>query len=169
MDAIPPDVGVNVDIKNGSTTVERGRVADPDRELPEWVWLATVVEILADYDNEVLCSSFWEGALFALREMDASVPVAYILSTSIREELAVTDEYDAAAVSAPVRMILGTPYFDATGYAAIDLVEETHDRGLPIHVWTVETWHQAEQLNLAGVDGLFLDYPGVLQWGDTRK
>ena len=168
MAAIPDDIGVNVDVKNGSGAVERGRVADPGGEREEWAWLETVVDVVSEYGNDVLCSSFWEGALFALREIDPDMPIAYIFSESIREGLSVTDDYDAAAVSAPVRMILGTPYFDATGHAAIDLVEEAHDRGLPIHVWTVETWHQAEQLNAVGVDGLFLDYPGAVQWGDSR-
>ncbi|UWG51790.1 Glycerophosphoryl diester phosphodiesterase [Halalkaliarchaeum sp. AArc-CO] len=168
MATIPADVGVNVDIKNGSGSVERGRVADPPGEREEWAWLETVVDVLSEHDNEVLCSSFWEGALFALREIDPEIPIAYIFSESIREGLSVTDDYDAAAVSAPVRMILGTPYFDPTSHAPIDLVEEAHDRGLPIHVWTVETWHQAEQLNAVGVDGLFLDYPGAVHWGNSR-
>ena len=168
MEAIPDEIGVNVDVKNGSGNVDRGRVADPAGEREEWAWLETVIGVLSDYDNEVLCSSFWEGALFALHEFDPEMPIAYIFSGSIREGLSVTDDYGAAAVSAPVRMILGTPYFDATGHAPIDLVEEAHDRGLPIHVWTVETWHQAEQLNAVGVDGLFLDYPGAVHWGDSR-
>lgn len=168
MATIPDDVGVNVDVKNGSADVRRGRPADPEAEYEEWAWLETVVDVLSDHDNDVLCSSFWEGALFALRETAPEIPVAYIFSDSIEEGLSVTDEYDAAAVSAPVRMISGTAYFDASGHREIDLVEEAHDRGLPVHVWTVETWHQAEQLNAVGVDGLFLDYPGIVRWGDTR-
>lgn len=164
MDAIPAEVGVNVDVKSGSDRVQRGRVSDPSEEREEWAWLETVIDIAADQDNELLLSSFWEGALFAIRQLDPELPIAYIFSGSIDGGLAVTDEYEAAAISAPIQMIDRAPFFDPS-YEQIDLVGAAHDRDLPIHGWTLDTWYEVEQVTAAGLDGLFLDYAEIVRWG----
>lgn len=164
LDAIPSSVGVNIDIKAGSDDVEFGRVADPDAERDEWEWLETVADVATDYQNELLFSTFWEGALAAIRDIAPDVPAAYLFATSIREGLDVTDEYDTAAVNPPMSMIQDTPFFDER-FEDIDIVDEAHDRGLPVNVWTVNTWYEVEKLTEAGVDGLFVDYPGIVRWG----
>lgn len=167
MEAIPPHVGVNVDIKNGSPDVAFGR-SDPEAERADWEWLQTVVDVATSYENELLFSTFWEGALATVRDIAPDVPAAYLLYDSIQEGLDVTDEYDTEAINPPMSMILETPFFDDETYEEIDLVAEAHDRGLPVNVWTIDTWYEVEQLADAGVDGLFLDYPGIVRWGGLR-
>lgn len=164
MAAVPSGVGVNVDVKPGSPDVTFGRVDDPDAERGEWEWLETVVEIATRYRNELLFSTFWECALATVRDIAPDQPAAYLLSDSIRDGLDVTDEYDTDAINPPLSMIAGTPFFDDS-YEAIDLVSEAHDRDIPVNVWTVDTWYEAERLLDAGVDGLFVDYPGIVRWG----
>jgi glycerophosphoryl diester phosphodiesterase len=168
MEAIPPHIGVNVDIKNGSPDVQFGRVEDPEAEREDWEWLETVIDVATDYENELLFSTFWEGALAAVRDIAPDCAVAYLLSESIQEGLDVTDEYDTDAVNPPLDMVYGTPFFDDESFEGIDLVSEAHDRGLPVNVWTINTWYEVEQLNEAGVDGLFLDYSEIVRWGGLR-
>ncbi|WP_331236134.1 glycerophosphodiester phosphodiesterase [Natronorarus salvus] len=164
MEAIPDDVGVNVDIKNGSPDVEFGRIDDPGTEREEWAWLETVIDVATDYENELLLSTFWEGALATVREIDPDIPAAYLLSASIQEGLDVTDEYDCEAINPPLSMILGTPFFD-DDFEEIDVVAEAHDRGVPVNAWTINEWYEVERLIDAGVDGLFLDYAEIVRFG----
>ncbi|GAB7019332.1 glycerophosphodiester phosphodiesterase [Halostagnicola bangensis] len=169
MDAIPAETGVNIDLKEGSPNVQFGRVEDPATEREEWEWLETVVEIATDYENELLFSTFWEGALATLTEIAPDVPVAYLLSASIEEGIAVTDEYDVDAINPPLDMICRTPFFDDDAYESIDLIAEAHDRDLPVNVWTINTWYEAERLLEAGVDGLILDYSEIVRWGALER
>ncbi len=169
MDAIPAETGVNIDVKEGSSDVQFGRVEDPATEREEWEWLETVVEIATEYENELLFSTFWEGALATLTEIAPDVPVAYLLSASIEEGLAVTDEYDADAINPPLDMICRTPFFDDDAYESIDLVAQAHDRDLPVNVWTIDTWYEAERLLEAGIDGLILDYSEIVRWGALER
>lgn len=165
MEAIPAEIGVNVDVKAGSPDVEAGRVEDPDAERGEWDWLETVVDVATGHDNELLFSTFWEGALAAVRDIDPSIPAAYLLDESIEEGLAVTEEYDCEAINPPLEMIRGTPFFDDEAYEDVDLVAEAHDLGVPINIWTITTWYECERLLDAGVDGLIADYSELLRWG----
>ncbi len=165
MEVIPDDVGVNIDIKNGSPDVEFGRVDDPSSEREEWAWLETVIDVATEYGNELLLSTFWEGALATVREIDPEIPAAYLLSESIEEGLDVTDEYDCEAINPPLSMILGTPFFDDESFSEIDIVAEAHDRDVPVNVWTINEWYEVERLIDAGVDGLFLDYAEIVRFG----
>ena len=165
MEAIPPEIGVDVDIKTGSGDVERGRVDDTRSEREEWTWLETVIDIATDYENELLFSTFWEGALATIRDVAPRIAVAYNFSESIEEGLAVTAEYDCETINPPLSMIQGTPFFEENEFEDIDLVRVAHELGVPVNVWTINTWYECERLLDAGVDGLIMDYSELLRWG----
>ncbi|MFC7007136.1 glycerophosphodiester phosphodiesterase [Halalkalicoccus salilacus] len=93
MEAIPPEIGVNIDVKNGSENVEFGRV------------------------------------------------------------------------NPPLSMIQGTPFFEEDEFDDVDLVAAAHELGVPVNVWTIDTWYECERLLDAGVDGLIMDYSELLRWG----
>ena len=38
-------------------------------------------------------------------------------------------------------------------------MERTHERGMRVHVWTVNTKSEMERLRLLGVDNMITDYP----------
>ncbi|WP_230198693.1 glycerophosphodiester phosphodiesterase [Halopiger djelfimassiliensis] len=184
LDAIPNSVGVNIEIKVAAEELDWAWGATdpkyydrddphdydhPEEELEQWQWLQTMVDIAAEYNNEILLSTFWEGAIWALEnDIDHDFPVGFLMWYSIREGLDMADKYDLAALNPSTGMIQGTSMFDAEMYADetdVDLVAEAHDRDLPVNAYTVETWHEVEELIDAGVDGLFLDYPGIVRWG----
>ncbi|WP_435174866.1 glycerophosphodiester phosphodiesterase [Halorussus sp. AFM4] len=176
LEALPPEVGVNVEFKNpGSADIRprenlppevRGEQTDLWRE-----FAADVLAALAAYDHDVLVSSFAEGALAAVREVDPSIPVAVVFADSIADGMEIARRYDAEAVHPPWNMIAGTPLFNADygslgPYEEIDLVSAAHEEGRAVNAWTVERWYEADQLRRAGVDGVIADYPGVLRFGD---
>jgi glycerophosphoryl diester phosphodiesterase len=158
MDAIPPSVGVNLEFK--------------DRGNMDWEAFAdAALGIAADYRNEILVSSFDDGAVASVAENHPDIPVAFLFWNDIRAGLDVTDEYGCDAMNVPFNMVRGTPFFSADigfdnvpsgGYADVDLVEAADERGIDLNVWTVQNWYQADQLVKADVDGLIADYPNLL-------
>jgi glycerophosphoryl diester phosphodiesterase len=177
-DALPPEVGVNVEFKNpGSTDVRpRENLPPGERAAQTDLWLdfaGNVVSTLSSYDNDVLVSSFAEGALAAVREVDPSIPVAAVFAESVADGMEVARRYDCETIHVPWNMIADTDLFNAEydsfgPYEEVDLVEVAHRENRTVNVWTVDSWYQANQLRRAGVDGLITDYPGVLRFDDAE-
>jgi len=167
LDAIPPRVGVNVELKNpgrepSSLRPDEALAPDPLAE-QRAVWrpfVERVLHVAEGRENDLLVSSFHEGALAATREV-SDVAVAPLFSESIEDALAVARRYDAAAVHPPIDAVRGAPFFDASRFGDADVVAAAHDAGRAVNVWTVETWYQADRLSAAGVDGVIADYSTV--------
>jgi len=176
LDALPPEIGVNVELKNpGSRAIRPDENLPPDeRDEQTALWRGfaeTVLGTLADSDHEVLVSSFCEGALAAVRELDPETDVAAVFADSIADGMEVARRYDAEAVHPPWNAIAGTPLFNADydslgPYEDVDVVAAAHEEDRAVNAWTVESWYQADQLRRAGVDGLIADYPGVVRFDD---
>jgi len=167
LEAIPPAVGVNVELKNpGRSDLRVAESLDSDAlsdRTDAWrPFVTRVVKTLEEYDHEVLCSSFCEGALAATREV-SSYPVAPICWRSVEDGLAIAERHDAVAIHPPIELIEGTPFTDKSVTAAEPgLIERAHAADRAVNVWTVTTWYEAAQLAAAGVDGLISDYAGVV-------
>ncbi|MDS0293122.1 glycerophosphodiester phosphodiesterase [Halogeometricum luteum] len=175
LDLVPDSVGVNIEFKNPDTTdiVTSGRLSDEEltERMETWRPLAEeALHVASQYDNEILVSSFAEAAIAVVRDIDHSVPVAYLFFGSIETGLEITRDYGCEAMHPPYDMIKGTPFFgDVYGsYEDIDLVEIAREEDRTLNVWTVGTWYQAEQLAAAGVDGLIADYPNLLWSGNDE-
>jgi len=174
LDAIPPSVGINVEFKNpGSDDLEFAtELSDDALAAQADLWrpfTESVLDIVGDYDHEILVSSFYEAALSTVRERDASIPVAFLFWDDIRTGLDITERYDCEALHVPWNMVQGTPFFNDEyyvdgGFDDVDLVEVAHEAGRELNTYTVGTWYQAQQLADAGVDGVIADYPGLLSF-----
>ena len=168
LEAVPADVGVDVELKNPGRTDLRFAEKLPVEELPErraaWKpFVDRVVDVLDDHDNEFLLSSFYEGALAAAREA-SSYAVAPVLWRSAADGLAIAREHGAEAVHPPTDLIAGTPFYrGSSDIGGGSLVEIAHAEGRDVNVWTVETWYEADRLAAAGVDGLIADYRTVVE------
>ena len=165
LEAVPPGVGLNIELKNpGSDDLLFGRPsAETQLGTQKTLWrpfTERVLDIAADYDNDILVSSFSEAALATVREQAPSIPLAVLFADDIAAGVAIARTYDCEALHAPLDAVAGTPFFDSA-YDA-DLVAIAHQAGRRLNVWTVETWYQAHQLARAGVDGIIADYPGLL-------
>lgn len=175
LEAIPRSVAVNVEFKNpGSFDLEFAtNLSGEDLESQKDIWrpfTENVLDIVDDFGNEILVSSFYEAALATVRE-HSEYAVAPLLWDSIEDGLGIAREYDAEAVHPPFNMIRDTPLFadpyytEGSDWEDIDLLDVAHDEGRDVNVYTLTTWYQAEQLSSAGVDGLIADYPGLLRFG----
>ncbi|WP_144797856.1 glycerophosphodiester phosphodiesterase [Halorubrum depositum] len=173
LDAVPPGVGVNVELKNpGRWDLRPDEKLDAealaDRTAVWRPFVECVLGVAEKRENDLLFSSFCEGALAAVREA-SSLPVAPLVSESIADGLAIAREHDAAAIHPPIDAIRGTPFFDAERFGesaengAPDLLTAAHDEGRAVNAWTVETWYQADRLAAAGVDGIIADYSTLLR------
>jgi glycerophosphoryl diester phosphodiesterase len=181
LDAVPAAVGVNVELKNpGRWDLRPGEKLAPEALAERTaVWrpfVDRVLDALEEHENDVLCSSFCEGALAAVREA-STLPVAPLMAHSVADGLAIAREHDAAAIHPPIDAIRGTPFFDAERFGeseidgdgsgdrtdAASLVAAAHAEGYDVNVWTVETWYEADRLAAAGVDGIIADYSTLLR------
>lgn len=176
MEAIPPNVGVNVEFKNPGSSDLRFAEDLSGEELAKQkdLWrpfTERALDVISRYDNPILVSSFYEAALATVRDAAPDLPIAFLFWDSIEEGLKITREYDAEALHPPYNMIQGTPffgdeYYTSGPYADIDLVEVAHEEGRAVNVYTLGTWYQAERLVETGVDGIIADYPGLLGFGE---
>ncbi|MFC5971912.1 glycerophosphodiester phosphodiesterase [Halomarina salina] len=169
-DVVPPDVVLNVELKHPGVPPGPTGMLTPegvDRERARWrPFVERVLDVAAIHDHDLLVSSFFEGAIAAVRDVDPSVPVANVFHDAIEEGFTVADRHDCEAVHAPWNMIYGTPMFNeeyvSGPFDSIDLVGRAHDDGRAVNVWTVETAEQARSLRDAGVDGIMVDDPAVV-------
>lgn len=173
LDALPEDVGVNIEMKNpGSEDVRFAQNLDGDElETQKDLWRPFTEAVLAvadEFDHDILVSSFYEAALATTRETAPDLPIAFLFWDDIEAGLDITREYDCEALHPPYNLVEGTPffgdeYYTSGPYADIDLVDVAHEEGREVNVWTVGTWYQAQELTKAGVDGIIADYPGLVR------
>ena len=176
MDSIPPSVAVNLEFKNpGSQDLRFAEsLSEADLSTQRTVWrpyTERALDLVSEYDNDILVSSFYEAALATVRDYDDSVPVAFLFWDDIEEGLEITRRYDCDAMNVPQHMVQGTAFFNDSDYtdsdlSDIDLAEIAADEDRDLNTWTVSTWYQARELVRAGVDGLISDYPSVLSVQD---
>jgi glycerophosphoryl diester phosphodiesterase len=143
-------VPLTVELKRpASTPGPRGSLPPADRASARERWQPLVDRALDRTDGrDVLWSSFYEGALAAVRERDATAPLAPIC-TDIADGRDLADRHDA-----------GTIHPSLAAVRAADSVPSD----CAVNVWTVRTWTEARDAVRAGADGLIADYPGLTQW-----
>ena len=143
---------LDVELKQFGAPVRRGVLPAADRAAARERWQPFVDRVRDALDGrDVRFSSFAEGALAAVRERDATVPLAplcRVLDTG--RELAA--RYDAGAIH---------PSLSAVRAADSLPTDRT------VNVWTIQTWTEARDAVRAGADGLIADYPGLTRWLDA--
>lgn len=181
VEALPPSVGLNVELRNpGSFDVRFGELLHPDdlaaqRDLWD-PYVHTVIETLEAGDHEVLLSSFFDAAIASARDIAPDRPVGVNVHDSIEDGLGIVERHECEAIHPRRNMIRGTPFFEQSygsvtdpSFGDADVVATAHDLGADVNVWTVTTWRHAAAFVAAGVDGLIADYPGLLSgWDGTE-
>ncbi len=172
LEAVPDTIGLTIELKNpGSAELRFGDSLEPavrdDRRALWQPFVDRVVEACRAFDGEVLCSSFCEGALAALRHTAPEYAAATLVWNDLEAGIEIARRYDCEAIHPPRNAIAGTDLAETTyagvpaGQPAIDVVDVAHEEGRTVTVWTVDTWTQVDQLAAAGVDGVIADYPGL--------
>lgn len=174
-EALPTDVGVNVELKHpGRTGLRFGEYLSGDdlsAAVDRWhSFVASVVDVTDEYDHEVLFSSFYEGALAATRDLAPSVPIAPLCTGDVETGLALAREYDSAAIHPPGDALLKRTHDAGESVDESndrpDLLRVAHEEGRDVNAYTVRTWATARSLAALGVDGVVADYPGLFVFED---
>lgn len=172
LEALPETVGVNLELKSpGTADVRFGDSLQADERVDRReLWTPFVERVVADcenFDGELLFSSFFEGAIAALREVAPEYAAAPLVWHSLVDGLEVARRYDCEAIHPPLNAVAGTSmageaYAGISGEEpAVDVLEVAHEEGRAVNVWTVGNWIQFDELREAGVDGIIADYPGL--------
>jgi glycerophosphoryl diester phosphodiesterase len=139
---------VNVEIKNLPWEAD----FDPEERSAH-----DVVELLDARGgrDDVLVSSFHLATVDRVRAAGGAVPTALLTvgRARLRSVLDLVAERGHAALH-PERRSMGRRQAES-------LVADAHDRGLRVHVWTVNAPVTITRLAAAGVDGLITDVPDV--------
>ncbi len=172
LETVPTTAAINIELKAAGTEDSTGHpgvaLEAETRTAQHDCWLPFVERVLAECDafaGELLFSSFHEGALFALDEVDSTLASAALLWDDLEAGLEIARRYECAAIHPPKAAIVGTGVA-ATGdilgdEETVDILSQAHKAGRAVNVWTVETWDEFDQLAAAGVDGIIAEYPGL--------
>ncbi|MFB6104918.1 MAG: glycerophosphodiester phosphodiesterase [Halobacteriaceae archaeon] len=131
--ALPPDVGLNVELKE--------------------VDLATdIVRVLEDSSTEVLLSSFSETALENARADAPAVDRALLVDRRPRTAVDRARSLGCTAIHPRARLCVRSL-----------LVRRAHAAGLAVNAWTLRSPRLTRWLIRLGVDGVIADIPAVLE------
>jgi glycerophosphoryl diester phosphodiesterase len=149
------DAPLNVELKRPVTDPgRRGPLPPTDRDAARDRWRPLVDRVLDLLEGrDVLYSSFYAGALAAVRARDATAPLAPVC-TDLPAGRELADRYGADAIHPSLSAVR------AAGSAPTDRT---------VNVWTVRAWHEADEAVALGADGIVADYPGLTRWLDGEN
>ena len=159
LDAVPDHIEVNIELKNpGSGAVRPGEALEGDaieNARARWrPFVRSVLSVTATHDNDVLYSSFCEGALAALSAIDPERRTAVLVAPNCAEAgETVAKRHSVDAIHPPLDQC-GTD--EAVIWASV-----AADLDAALNVWTVRDWQDARRAHQAGADGIITDYPGL--------
>ncbi len=167
VEALPTSVALNVELKHPGTDPGPDGLLPRDvldRSRQEWrPFVDRVLGLAGNSGHDLLVSSFFEGALGAVRDADPDVPLAAVFSGAVDDGFTVARRHDCEAVHVPRNMVPGTPLFNETyvagPYEQVDVVDRAHREGRVVNVWTIETPEHAAAFAGTAVDGLITDVP----------
>ena len=133
-DAIPHEIGINIELKGPGTGAAVLRFMEQTTD-----------------DRAVLVSSFHHEELREIRRHNTVLPLAPLFSRMSRTLFAVAEELDSWSVNVSRQI------------ASRELIDDAHDLGYRVLVYTVNDAHESERLKEWGVDGIFTDRPDLLR------
>ena len=144
-EAVPADVGLNLELKGRDVASETVAVAD-------------------GYDHEVIVSSFFPDDVAAARDAGAAT-TAHLFYAEEPADFDVGSALDAAAD-------LDCEYVHPSVELCLEsgLVSAAHARGFGVNAWTAETDAEIDALRDRGVDGAVIDdcrFASACRAGDT--
>lgn len=132
LETVPEEVGLNLELKGRDVAAE-------------------TVATAAEYDHEVLVSSFYPEDIAAARDAGAETTAHLFYAEEpadfdVDAALASAADLGCASVHPNVGICLET-----------EMVREAHDRGFEVNAWTAETESEILALRALGVDGAIID------------
>jgi len=151
VEAVPPGVRLNVELKNPGTEDVWPASEPDDLAARRETWLPFVERVVETCDplERVLYSSFFEAALAAADAVTGERTAPLVPESAGDWGLDCVERHGCTAFH---------PAKEAV-FAAPALVDRARDRGCTVNAWTARTWYDVKRLREAGVDGVIADYP----------
>ena len=119
---------------------------------------ALVVKVIQKYIKKgwsydhFLVSSFKYSSLRKVRALDSQIPIGVLVNRFGRRYLRCVEDVNAVSLH---------PH---TSVVTKRMVKKAHEKGLQVHVFTVNTVADLKRMIDIGVDGIFSDYPEMMQY-----
>ena len=168
-DNIVEDLLINLEIK--STPIEKNLTPEPD----EMVKIIIDEVSRSNLEDRIIYSSFDWRVLREIKERDSKIPRAYLTSGArgkIYDKspwLDFTPLHNGVELPELIKALGGSAWHPNYKDVNKELVQISHDKGLPVNVWTVNRESDMLRMIDYGVDGIMTDYPLKLKELCERK
>ena len=168
-DNIVEDLLINLEIK--STPIEKNLTPEPD----EMVKIIIDEVSRSNLEDRIIYSSFDWRVLREIKERGSKIPRAYLTSGArgkIYDKspwLDFTPLHNGVELPELIKALGGSAWHPNYKDVNKELVQISHDKGLPVNVWTVNRESDMLRMIDYGVDGIITDYPLKLKELCERK
>ena len=168
-DNIVEDLLINLEIK--STPIEKNLTPEPD----EMVKIIIDEVSRSNLEDRIIYSSFDWRVLREIKERDSKLPRAYLTSGArgkIYDKspwLDFTPLHNGVELPELIKALGGSAWHPNYKDVNKEIVQISHDKGLPVNVWTVNRESDMLRMIDYGVDGIMTDYPLKLKELCERK
>ena len=168
-DNIVEDLLINLEIK--STPIEKNLTPEPD----EMVKIIIDEVSRSNLEDRIIYSSFDWRVLREIKERDSKIPRAYLTSGArgkIYDKspwLDFTPLHNGVELPELIKALGGSAWHPNYKDVNKEIVQTSHDKGLPVNVWTVNRESDMLRMIDYGVDGIMTDYPLKLKELCERK
>jgi len=168
-DNIVEDLLINLEIK--STPIEKNLTPEPD----EMVKIIIDEVSRSNLEDRIIYSSFDWRVLREIKERDSKIPRAYLTSGArgkIYDKspwLDFTPLHNGVELPELIKALGGSAWHPNYKDVNKEIVQISHDKGLPVNVWTVNRESDMLRMIDYGVDGIMTDYPLKLKELCERK
>ena len=158
-DNIVEDLLINLEIK--STPIEKNLTPEPD----------AMVKIIIDevsnsnLEDRIIYSSFDWRVLREIKERDSKIPRAY-LTSDVKGKiynkspwLDFTPLHNGVELPELIKALGGSAWHPNYKDVNKEIIQISHNKGLPVNVWTVNRESDMLRMIDYGVDGIMTDYP----------
>lgn len=158
-DNIVENLLINLEIK--STPVEKSLTPEPN----EMVKIIIDEVSRSNLEDRIIYSSFDWRVLREIKERDPKIPRAY-LTSSVKGKiydkspwLDFTPLHNGVELPELIKALGGSAWHPNYKDVNKEIVQISHDKGLPVNVWTVNRESDMLRMIDYGVDGIMTDYP----------
>jgi glycerophosphoryl diester phosphodiesterase len=168
-DNIVENLLINLEIK--STPVEKSLTPEPN----EMVKIIIDEVSHSNLEDRIIYSSFDWRVLREIKERDPKIPRAYLTSGvkgKIYDKspwLDFTPLHNGVELPELIKALGGSAWHPNYKDVNKEIVQISHDKGLPVNVWTVNRESDMLRMIDYGVDGIMTDYPLKLKELCGRK
>jgi glycerophosphoryl diester phosphodiesterase len=168
-DNIVEDLLINLEIK--STPIEKNLTPEPD----EMVKIIIDEVSRSNLEDRIIYSSFDWRVLREIKDRDSKIPRAYLTSGArgkIYDKspwLDFTPLHNGVELPELIKALGGSAWHPNYKDVNKEIVQISHDKGLPVNVWTVNRESDMLRMIDYGVDGIMTDYPLKLKELCERK